>query len=297
MDEIFNLFKQKDKRQKLEKYKINKYFFDKYLQTVLKIFKDEEVIELWNVNVPSDSLAYVYILNKLNKQSQYILSFFTANIDAKNNLNFTFNYNSYYYFILLLKLQFNNLFFPVDMTYYLKTNSRAVLVGITSYFTNNYLKLMFQLDEQFINLTSISNIYSSFTWVERELSESNDITFLNLKDSRRLLSDYTLLKTNLNDYNTTSYNILTQDIYLIKKLLHWLYVFSFFLNCALLSFIFYNKNLISLLLISEVILLLLFFLIIIVASFYNINYLLSFSFFILIFGGLELALNLLLLIL
>lgn len=80
-------------------------------------------------------------------------------------------------------------------------------------------------------------------------------------------------------------------------MLHWLYVFSFLLSCSLLSFIFYNKNLISLLLISEVILLLLFFLIIIVASFYNINYLLSFSFFILIFGGLELALNLLLLIL
>jgi hypothetical protein len=46
MDEIFNLFKQKDKRQKIEKYKINEYFFDKYLQTVLKIFKDEELIEL-----------------------------------------------------------------------------------------------------------------------------------------------------------------------------------------------------------------------------------------------------------
>jgi hypothetical protein len=46
MDEIFNLFKQKDKRQKIEKYEINKYFFDKYLQTVLKIFKDSELIEL-----------------------------------------------------------------------------------------------------------------------------------------------------------------------------------------------------------------------------------------------------------
>lgn len=228
MDEIFNLFKQKDKRQKLEKYKINKYFFDKYLQTVLKIFKDEEIIELWNVNIPNDSLAYVYILDKQNKQNKYILSFFTTNIDTKNNLNFTFNYRSYYYFMLLLKLQFNNIFFPVDMTCFLKTNNKTVLTGISSYFTNNYFKLMFQLNEQIINFTSISNIYSSFTWVERELSESNNITFLNLKDSRRLLSDYTLLKTNPNDYNTTSYNILTQDIYLIKKLLHWLYIFSFF---------------------------------------------------------------------
>jgi hypothetical protein len=46
MDEIFNLFKQKDKRQKIEKYKIDKYFFDNYLKVVLKLFKNKESLEL-----------------------------------------------------------------------------------------------------------------------------------------------------------------------------------------------------------------------------------------------------------
>lgn len=217
MDEIFNLFKQKDKRQKIEKYKINEYFFDKYLQTVLKIFKDEELIELWNINIPSDSLVYAYFYNKFNKKNNYILSFFTSNIEAKNTLTFTFNYDLFYSFILLLKLQFNNVFFPVDMTYFSKTkNNNNVILGLSSYFTGNYYKLLFNLNQQQTNLTSISTIYSSFVWVERELSESNNIIFLNLKDSRRLLSDYNLFNTDHNNYNTLSYNTVMQDIYLFN---------------------------------------------------------------------------------
>lgn len=214
MDEIFNLFKQKDKRQKIEKYEINKYFFDKYLQTVLQIFKDSELIELWNVNIPSDSLAYIYIYNKLNKKDSYLLSFFTTNIEAKNTLTFTFNYTLFYYFIILLKLQFNNIIFPVDMVYFSKINKNNIILSLSSYLTGNYYKLVFNLNEQINNFISLSNIYSSFIWVERELSEANNINFLNLKDSRRLLSDYNLFKTDTNSYNTNSYSVLMQDIYL-----------------------------------------------------------------------------------
>jgi len=216
MDEIFNLFKQKDKRQKIEKYEINKYFFDKYLQTVLKIFKDSELIELWNVNIPSDSLAYIYIYNKLNKKDNYLLSFFTTNIEAKNTLTFTFNYTLYYHFVILLKLQFNNILFPVDMTYFSKTNENNIILNLSSYLTGNYYKLVFNLNDQITNFSSLSNIYSSFTWVERELSEANNINFLNLKDGRRLLSDYNLFKTDTNSYNTNSYDTLMQDIYTIN---------------------------------------------------------------------------------
>ena len=68
MDEIFNLFKQKDKRQKIEKYKIDKYFFDNYLKVVLKLFKNKESLELWNINIPVDSLTYIYSLTKFSKK-------------------------------------------------------------------------------------------------------------------------------------------------------------------------------------------------------------------------------------
>ena len=40
------------------------------------------------------------------------------------------------------------------------------------------------------NLTSVSNIYYSNCWVERELKEINKINFINLKDSRKLLLNY-----------------------------------------------------------------------------------------------------------
>ncbi len=62
------------------------------------------------------------------------------------------------------------------------------------------------------------------------------------------------------------------------------------------SICFLNRGLLSLLLISEAILLFLFFLSLSVAIFYNIYYLLVISFFVLVFGGLELCINLLLLL-
>lgn len=77
-------------------------------------------------------------------------------------------------------------------------------------------------------------------------------------------------------------------------MLHWLYVFSFITFCCLISLGFLNKSLFNLLLLSEAIMLLLFFTTLLLANFYNIYYLLAVAFFTIVFGGLELALNLLL---
>lgn len=60
---------------------------------------------------------------------------------------------------------------------------------------------------------------------------------------------------------------------------------------------FINKNLVNALLVSEVILMLLFCVGLLIGCFFNIYYILIFSFFILVLGGLELALNILLLLL
>jgi len=57
----------------------------------------------------------------------------------------------------------------------------------------------------------------------------------------------------------------------------------------------YNKSLLQLILMGELLVILLFILFLTLTSFYNIYYLIGFSFFLLIFGGLELSLNLLLL--
>lgn len=78
-------------------------------------------------------------------------------------------------------------------------------------------------------------------------------------------------------------------------MLHWLHIFGYLGLCCLISLIFLNKNLFSLLLVSEVMLLILFAASLSLAGFYNAHFLISASLFVLMFGGLELALNFLLL--
>lgn len=61
-------------------------------------------------------------------------------------------------------------------------------------------------------LSSISPIYSSFIWVERETSELTATVFKNLKDSRRLLTDYLQRGYDFSFYNTKSFNSITQAL-------------------------------------------------------------------------------------
>ena len=51
-----------------------------------------------------------------------------------------------------------------------------------------------QPNKNFENLHSISRIYSSATWLERENSEMFNLNYTNLSDSRKLLLDYTISK-------------------------------------------------------------------------------------------------------
>jgi Ni,Fe-hydrogenase III component G len=53
------------------------------------------------------------------------------------------------------------------------------------------------------NILSISKIYFGNTWVERELKEFNNIYFIGLIDSRKLLSNYNYNnKLNYNQFNS-----------------------------------------------------------------------------------------------
>lgn len=69
-----------------------------------------------------------------------------------------------------------------------------------------------------LDLPSLSLVFSSFNWVEREVSEFFNITFGGLSDSRRLLTDYTKLNNYDLQYKTLSYNEKTQTITNIKVL-------------------------------------------------------------------------------
>ena len=63
-------------------------------------------------------------------------------------------------------------------------------------------------------LLSLSRVFSSYTWVEREIKEFYGITFLGLRDSRRLLTDYTTLEPLNDQYETRGYNSVAQDIFI-----------------------------------------------------------------------------------
>lgn len=49
--------------------------------------------------------------------------------------------------------------------------------------------------------------------MERELKEFFHIYYIGLLDTRRLLTDYTENKYLLENYKTTSYNIIMQELY------------------------------------------------------------------------------------
>jgi hypothetical protein len=78
-------------------------------------------------------------------------------------------------------------------------------------------------------------------------------------------------------------------------MLYWTYIFLYLIICIFISFVFHNKSLLQLLLLSEIIIILLFTIFLTLASYFNLYFLIGFSFFLLIFGGLELSLNILLL--
>ena len=77
-------------------------------------------------------------------------------------------------------------------------------------------------------------------------------------------------------------------------MLHWLFTFSFISIFILSSLIIYNKSLLQLILISEVLIIFLVLILVLISSLYNLYYLIGFSILIIILGGLELSLNLLL---
>ena len=80
-------------------------------------------------------------------------------------------------------------------------------------------------------------------------------------------------------------------------MLQWFYIFNYLLVCSFISLIFCNKTFLSIILIGEFILLLLFSIGIFISGFYNIYFASTLGFILLVFGGLELALNILIFLL
>lgn len=76
-------------------------------------------------------------------------------------------------------------------------------------------------------------------------------------------------------------------------MLQWFYIFNYLLVCSFLSLAFINRSFLSIILLGEFVLVILFSLGILIGGLFNLYYTSALGFVILVFGGLELALNIL----
>lgn len=180
------------------KNKFKKFSFYKDWEN-LKL--DQLTIVGWSFNKPLESMLLLKSYNNLK--------FYTTTINNSNTLSIQINYTDYYKFLSTLKINTHTLYSPVDLTSH-TAHDTIVTSVITCYSSNIYMIFHTNLSKK-AKYKSLSPFYQSFTWMERELKEFALIQIINLRDTRRLLTDYT---SNLvNDYNLTSYNNLTQDLY------------------------------------------------------------------------------------
>lgn len=74
---------------------------------------------------------------------------------------------------------------------------------------NSDTRLILLNKENTKNLTSVSNVYPNAVWLEREMGEMYDLSFVGLKDTRKLLLEYStprgILKSMFS--NQANYNI------------------------------------------------------------------------------------------
>jgi hypothetical protein len=120
--------------------------------------------------------------------------------------------NNHYTFSLGLKTELTALYFPADFCFFAEEPNG--FYKFSGQF-NNYLSsdsVAFFVITAKPQLVSISSLFAGCSWVEREIKEFSLITFLGLRDTRRLLTDYTFLKEE-EDYRTLSYDLTIQDVY------------------------------------------------------------------------------------
>ena len=127
-----------------------------------------------------------------------------------NSINFKYFYSNnifsiklknFYYFFLINKFNINSTYFyNLDATILNKVVNKTYVISTQTFFYDLQLLLNINVAN---NILSISKIYFGNTWVERELKEFNNIYFIGLIDSRKLLSNYNYNnKLNYNQFNS-----------------------------------------------------------------------------------------------
>ena len=144
--------------------------------------------------------------NKLTNSLLWWLDFSILNTSlisfkySNNNNIFFIKLFNFFNFFCINKKNLNSLYFYIlDCTIVNCFNSNLYYIGYQSYFFDYQILI----ESKFTKITnSISFIYPGISWIERELKESNDIFYLNLNDSRKLLLNYNYINSiQYNNYN------------------------------------------------------------------------------------------------
>ncbi len=149
-----------------------------------------------------------FLNNKLWWLDSYIMN---TNIKFKysqisNIYKINISSNFFFFFFLINKKNINNLLISnLDGVIVKNLDLKKYYISLQSFFFD--FKIL--IDISFTNyINSISLIYSGNSWLERELKEFNNVNFINLNDSRKLLLNYNYN----NDLTYNNFNNIINDI-------------------------------------------------------------------------------------
>lgn len=116
-------------------------------------------------------------------------NFFIAQNEAYYNTHITIQ-GQPYFTTLWRYTVLTDLPYLVDAHALVKTNKTLFYI-FNCFFSNKFILYSFS---NLQSTNSISHLIRGATWVERELKEFSSFTFYNLIDTRKLLTDYTVIK-------------------------------------------------------------------------------------------------------
>jgi hypothetical protein len=137
--------------------------------------------------------------------------------DTSNSTStYTFFFNKFFSNTLALLLRSDINAYPTTL-YDLSGTYLEKRYLYTLGFSNNFTsrRWLFLTELKTLSIISLSSIYECSIWLEREISELDSLKINLLKDTRRLLQDYTLIASkyhNPNLYVTKSYSNIIQDL-------------------------------------------------------------------------------------
>lgn len=223
-----------------------------------------------------------------NKKASYV-NFYSSTLHSPNIKIFTVSSNDYFFGVLGLMGCIDLRIILVDSGVVCSGKLHTLVTSFSCLLTGERILLRVNLRS---SLPSLQTILPAAVWVERELCEFNGYLLNSALDTRRLLTDYTQHSVlNSTVYKVNSYSSIVQDLYM--WMLHWLFFFSFCILMSIASFFIFNNSLLHLILIGEVLVVLLVMLMAVISAYFNLYILIGLATLLLVFGGLELSLNLL----